>query len=109
LLLIPATLVSSTTLAVALVAGASLAGLAPANILVILQGCAPADEVGLWSGFQNFIGNIGGVVAPVATGFLIRLTGSYLPAFALAAGVLLGGIFAYGFIIGEIKPPQHGN
>jgi hypothetical protein len=45
----------------------------------------------------------------VATGFLIRLTGSYLPGFALAAGVLLGGIFAYGFIIGEIKPPQHGN
>ena len=79
------------------------------NVLVILQGCAPADEVGLWSGFQNFIGNIGGVVAPVATGFLIRLTGSYLPGFALAAGILLGGIFVYGFIIGEIKPPQHGN
>jgi len=109
LLLIPATLVSSTTLAVALVAGASLAGLAPANILVILQGCAPAEEVGLWSGFQNFIGNIGGIVAPVATGFLIRLTGSYLPGFALAAMILLGGIFAYGFVIGEIKPPHQAN
>ena len=109
LLLIPATLVSNTTLAVVLVAGASLAGLAPANILVILQGCAPAEEVGMWSGFQNFIGNIGGVVAPVATGFLIGLTGSYLPGFALAAGILLGGIFAYGFVIGEIKPPHQAN
>jgi MFS transporter, ACS family, D-galactonate transporter len=108
LLLIPATLVSSTTLAVAFVTGASLAGLAPPNILVILQGCAPEEEVGLWAGFQNFTGNLGGVVAPVATGILIRLTGSYLPGFALAAGVLLGGIFAYGFIIGEIKPPHSG-
>jgi MFS family permease len=109
LLLIPATLVSNINLAVALVAGASLAGLAPANILVILQGCAPADEVGLWSGIQNFIGNLGGVVAPVATGLLIRLTGSYLPGFALAAVVLLGGILAYGLIIGEIRPPHQVN
>jgi len=107
LLLIPAILVSSTTLAVALVAGACLAGLAPANILVILQDCAPSDEVGIWAGIQNFTANLGGVVAPVVTGFLIRLTGSYLPGFALAAGILVGGIFAYGFIIGEIGPSRH--
>jgi MFS family permease len=106
LLLIPATLVSNTTLAVALVSGASLAGLAPANILVILQGCAPPEEVGIWSGFQNFTGNIGGIVAPAATGFLIGLTGSYLPGFALATAILLCGILAYGIVIGEIKPPH---
>jgi MFS family permease len=106
LLLIPAVMVSNTSLAVALVAGASLAGLAPANILVILQGCAPPEEVGIWSGFQNFTGNLSGIVAPAATGFLIGLTGSYMPGFALAAVVLLCGILAYGFVIGEIKPPH---
>jgi MFS family permease len=108
LLLIPALLVANTTVAVALVAGAALVGLAPANILVIVQGCAPPEEVGLWAGVQNFTGNIGGVVAPVATGFLIGLTGSYLPGFSLAAGILLGGIFAYGLIVGEVKPPPPG-
>ena len=104
LLLIPATLVSNLTLAVALVAGASLVGLTPANSPVILQACAPADEVGRWSGFQNFTGNIGGT--PAATGPLIRLRGSYLPGFTLAVGVLLGGIFAYCFIVGEKIPPS---
>ena len=109
LLLIPAMLVSSTTLAVVFVTGASLAGIAPANLLVILQGCAPPDEVGIWTGIQNFIGNLGGVTSPLAMGLLIRLTGSYLPGFALAAGILVSGIFVYYFIIGEIKPPAHGN
>ena len=48
--------------------------------------------------------NIGGVLAPIATGFLIARTGSYLSAFTLAAGVLVAGILAYGFIVGELKP-----
>ena len=98
-------LVSNVTLAVALVAGSCLAGLAPANIFVILQGCAPADEVGIWTGIQNFTGNLSEIVAPAATGFLIAATGSYVPGFALGAGMLLIGIFVYSFMIGEIRPP----
>lgn len=73
-----------------------LADLAPASILVILQGCAPADEVGIWTGIQNFTRNISRIVAPAATGFLIAITGSYVPGFALGSGVLLIGIFVYG-------------
>ncbi len=106
LLLIPAMLVSNVTLAVVLVAGSCLAGLAPANIFVILQGCAPSDEVGIWTGIQNFTGNLSGIVAPAATGFLIASTGSYVPGFALGAGMLLIGIFVYCFMIGEIRPPS---
>ena len=62
--------------------------------------------MGIWTGFENFAGNIGGVLAPVATGFLIARTGTYLPGFALAAGVLVIGLIAYWFIVGDLNPAR---
>ncbi len=102
LLLIPASRVHSANMAVALIAGASLVGLATGNLLVILQSCAPGEDVGLWTGFENFAGNVGGVLAPLLTGFLISRTGSYAPGFALAAITLLAGLLCYWFIVGDL-------
>jgi MFS family permease len=104
LLLIPASRVESANAAIALVVGASLVGLATGNLIVILQNCAPLEEVGIWTGFENFAGNIGGVIAPLLTGLLISKTGSYAPAFALAAGVLVTGLLAYWLVVGKLKP-----
>jgi nitrate/nitrite transporter NarK len=67
---------------------------------------APPEDVGLWTGFENFAGNLAGVLAPLLTGFLISRTGSYAPGFALAAIVLLAGIFFYWFIVGKLEPEQ---
>jgi MFS family permease len=106
LLLIPASRVESANAAITLLLGASLVGLATGNLLVILQSCAPPEEVGVWTGFENFAGNLGGIAAPLVTGLLIRETGSYAPAFALAAGVLVAGLVAYWFIVGELKPAR---
>ncbi|MCE5309051.1 MAG: MFS transporter [Acidobacteriales bacterium] len=105
LLLVPAAWVTGTPAALSLVVGASLVGTATANLLVIIQSCAPAERVGVWTGVENFVGNLAGVVAPIVTGILIAWTGSYLPGFALAAGVLLAGLFAVWLIIGELRPP----
>jgi ACS family glucarate transporter-like MFS transporter len=58
----------------------------------------------VWTGYENFLGNVGGVIAPVATGFLIARTGSYFPGFVLAALVLLTGLLAYWFVVGKLKP-----
>jgi ACS family D-galactonate transporter-like MFS transporter len=102
LLLFPASLVHSAHTAVVLLAAASLVGLASGNLLVILQRCAPPEDVGLWTGLENFTGNLGGVLAPLLTGFLISRTGSYSPGFALAAIVLVAGIFCYWFIVGDL-------
>jgi MFS transporter, ACS family, D-galactonate transporter len=102
LLLIPASRVQSASAAVALIAGASLVGLATGNLIVILQCCAPPEDVGLWTGFENFGGNIGGVLAPLITGLLISRTGSYAPGFALAAVTLLAGLLCYWFIVGDL-------
>jgi len=106
LLLIPAARVETAAAAIALIIGGSLVGLATGNLLVILQLCAPADEVGLWTGVENFAGNLAGIVAPLVTGFLISQTGSYSPGFALAASMLIAGLLSYWFIVGELKPPE---
>ncbi len=102
LLLIPAARVESANAAILLIIGASLVGLSSGNLLTILQDCAPPNEVGIWTGVENFAGNIAGSIAPLTTGFLISWTGSYFPAFALAAGTLVAGLFAYWFIVGPL-------
>jgi MFS family permease len=104
LLLIPAARVETAQAALALIIGGSLVGLSTGNLLVILQSCAPPEKVGIWTGFQNFSGNLGGILAPLVTGFLIARTGSYFPGFALAALVLVTGLLAYWLIVGELKP-----
>ena len=102
LLLIPAARVESAHSAILFIMGGSLVGLATGNLFAILQTCAPPEEVGVWTGFENFAGNVGGILAPAATGFLIARTGSYLPGFALAAFVLLTGLLAYWFVVGKL-------
>jgi MFS family permease len=104
LLLIPAARADSAFAALAFLMGGSLVGLAAGNIFAIVQCCAPPDEVGIWTGFENLAGNVGGILAPILTGILIARTGTYLPGFALAAGVLVAGLLAYWFIVGELLP-----
>jgi ACS family D-galactonate transporter-like MFS transporter len=106
LLLIPAVQVQDANTAIALIIGASFVGLAVGNLTAIVQNCAPADEVGVWTGMENFIGNLAGVLAPLATGILISRTGSYMPGFSVAALILVAGLVPYWWIVGELKPPE---
>ena len=105
LLLIVAIHSKDTRSCLALLMGACLVGLATGNLIAILQSCAPPEAVGIWTGAENFAGNLAGVVAPLAIGFLIKATGSYIPGFALGSIVLFAGIFAYWFIVGRLTPP----
>jgi nitrate/nitrite transporter NarK len=109
LLLIPAGRVDSAQTAVILLIGGCFVGLATGNLIAILQCCAPPANVGLWTGFENFFGNLAGVIAPLATGYLISLTGSYGPGFTLAAVVLLLGLLAYWFVVGRLAVPAEGS
>ena len=104
LLLIPAARVNSAGVAVALIVGGCLVGLATGNLLVILQSCAPQREIGLWTGVYNFVGNIAGILSPLITGFLIETTGSYTPPFVLAAALIAIGPLAFWFIVGDLNP-----
>ena len=80
---------------------ASLVGLATGNLYSLLVSVAPPDAVGTWMGIMNFAGNIPGVVAPIVTGVLIERTGSYYPGFVVAVVVLLLGLPAYWWMVGE--------
>jgi len=93
-----------TGVAIWLLIAASLVGLATGNLLAILQSCAPAEAVGIWTGAENFAGNLAGIIAPLAVGVLISSYGSYVPGFELASIVLFIGILAYWFVIGDLKP-----
>jgi MFS transporter, ACS family, D-galactonate transporter len=104
LFLIAAMRASNTGTAIWLLIAGSLVGLATGNLLVILQCCAPLEKVGIWTGAENFAGNLAGVVAPLAVGLLIRRSGSYVPGFELGAIVLLAGLLAYWFVVGDLKP-----
>jgi ACS family D-galactonate transporter-like MFS transporter len=105
--LIGAMRTAHTEVAIGLLIAASLVGLATGNLLAILQSCAPSEAVGIWTGSENFAGNLAGIIAPLAVGLLITSYGSYVPGFQLASIILLAGVLAYWFVIGDLKP--HGS
>jgi MFS family permease len=106
LMLIPATRITDAGTAITLIIGGSLVGLSTGNLLVMLQACAPRDQVGVWTGVYNFVGNIAGILAPIVTGLLIGWTGSYDPPFALAAVMLLLGSLSFWLIVGQLRPAR---
>lgn len=95
LLLVPASMVADRRLALLFLYLAASSGVLISAILVVPQQCSPQGQVGTWVSFQNFIGNFSGIVGPVLTGWLIRRTGSYVPAFVLSGIVCLCGIGCY--------------
>lgn len=79
-------------------------GIYTSSVWAITQTMAGPLAAGRWTGMQNFIGNLAGIVAPAATGFIVQGTGSYFWAFAAAAACALAGALAYLLGIGRIEP-----
>ena len=101
-LIVPAGLVTNKMVAVWLLT-ISLCGLGicSPNTWTLTQAVCEKKIVGSVSGIQNFGGNIGGIIAPALTGFIAHITHSFAPAFAVAGGVLVVGMLAYGFLVRE--------
>ena len=79
-------------------------GLAGPNLYAIGQTLAGPRAAGKWIGIQNAVGNIAGIVAPVATGAIIDLTGNFSFAFLAAAVVALAGACAWIFLVRRVEP-----
>ena len=58
---------------------------------------------GRWTGFQNFVGNLAGVVAPALTGFVLQRTGHFYWAFAILTAVALTGTMSWVFLVGPVE------
>ncbi|HEV1994081.1 MAG TPA: hypothetical protein VGR03_07115, partial [Candidatus Acidoferrum sp.] len=78
-------------------------GMCGSNIWAITQTLAGPKMAGRWTGFQNFLGNLAGVIAPAVTGFVADYTGHFLVAFVIMAIVGLLASLSYIFVIGPVK------
>lgn len=103
-LMIAASLVNSGTACVALLVAACCAlGMFTANVWAMTQTLS-GSAAGSWTGIQNCVGNMGGVISPLVAGWSVGQTGSYQTAFYVAAIVMLAGSFGYGLLVGPIEP-----
>ena len=81
-------------------------GLATANYWALTQTLMPGAAIGRISGVQNFAANLSGIVAPMLTGKLIALTGSYQAPMLAVLFLLTSGILAYIFLVREKFAPK---
>jgi ACS family D-galactonate transporter-like MFS transporter len=101
-LIVPAGLVDDrvTSVWLLIVALAGL-GIASPNTWTLTQAVCERRVVGTVSGIQNFGGNLGGVLAPALTGYIVHATHSFTAAFVITGGILVAGILAYCFLIAK--------
>ena len=81
-------------------------GISACATWAIPQTLAGPDMVGRWTGLQNFVGNLGGALAPVLTGILLDRTGSFHWAFFITAAVAWLSALVWMFVVGPIEQTQ---
>lgn len=98
-------LTSSLVLSVALlsISYAGLAFAAPA-LWSIPGDMAPANMSSTLGGIQNTASNLGGVLSPMITGFIVTLTHSYVSALVLSGIITFLGALSFGLWLGKIEP-----
>ena len=69
---------------------------------------APSASVASLISIQNFGGNIGGLAAPIVTGYILGATGSFTGALVTAGAVMTFGAFSYVFIVGRLPEEEVG-
>jgi MFS transporter, ACS family, D-galactonate transporter len=88
---------------VALILGVIFFGVSSSNLWAITQTLAGPSAAGRWTGFQNCVGNLAGVVAPALTGFVLDRTGHFYWAFVILTAVALAGTMSWIFLVGPVQ------
>jgi len=83
-------------------------GISVCNSWAISQMLAGPRMVGRWIGVQNFVGNLGGAIAPVLTGFILGKTGSFYWPFLITAVVAWIGGVSWWFVVGPLNEVDWG-
>ncbi|HEX3354319.1 MAG TPA: MFS transporter [Terriglobales bacterium] len=102
------------SLAVCVMAGAAISviflflaslfyGMCASNVWAITQTLAGPKAAGKWTGVQNFVGNMAGVVAPALTGYVVDRTGKFLLPFVITSVVAIVGSLFCLFVVGPIE------
>lgn len=103
LLLLGCALASPTISVILLLLAFAAGGMCGSNIWAITQTLAGPKMTGRWTGLQNFLGNLAGIIAPALTGFVIDYTGHFFVAFVVMAIVAMLAALSYFFVIGPVK------
>jgi MFS family permease len=95
-LIVPAGMVEDNMTAIwLLTVSLSGLGITSPNTWALTQAVSSKEIVATVSGIQNTGGNIGAIMAPLLTGFIAHITGSFALALGLCGVILVGGIIAY--------------
>ncbi len=104
-LILPASMIQDRRLSMALLTLGCLSfGLFSSNLWAITQTLAGPAAAGKWTGMQNCLGNIAGVVAPWVTGVLVEKTGNFFWAFVGVCVCLVMAASSYLFIVRKVEP-----
>jgi nitrate/nitrite transporter NarK len=79
-------------------------GLFSANHWAFTQTLAGPNAAGKWTGLENFMGNLAGVVAPYLSGVTLAHTHSFLWAFGIACFFLLCSVAGFTVVVGRAEP-----
>jgi MFS family permease len=86
-----------------LFACAAAFGLNTPHIYSVCQTLAGPRASGKWVGMMNGLSNTAGILSPLATGWIVDETGSYVWAFAAAAGAALVAAAVWVGMVGKVK------
>jgi MFS transporter, ACS family, D-galactonate transporter len=88
----------------ALILGVIFFGAYSSNLWAVTQTLAGPKAAGRWTGFQNFVGNLAGVVAPALSGLVLERTGHFYWAFVLVTVIALTGMISWVLLVGVVEP-----
>ena len=77
-------------------------GMFTSNCWAMTQTLAGPAAAGKWTGIQNCVGNLGGVVSPWLTGRIVERTGEFANAFYTAGFMMIVGAVCFA-TLGELK------
>jgi MFS family permease len=83
-------------------------GFGTSSIYSIGQTLAGPRAGGKWMSVQNALANIPGIIAPIVTGWLVDVSGSFAPAFAVSSAIAILGSIAFVFVIKKVAPLEWG-
>jgi len=78
-------------------------GVYSSNLWAVTQTLAGPLAAGRWTGFQNLMGNLAGILAPALTGFVLDRTGRFFGAFAITAVIALLGSLSWIYLVGPLQ------
>lgn len=94
---------SAVTAVVLLCIAKSGTTVAASQVWALPSDVAPRNMTSMVAGIQNSVSNMGGVVGPIITGFILNATGSFIPALVFSAALIVLAIFNYLFLLGDVK------